>query len=177
MYGGTDTVAEIGAAVFGLVTNWGTELLLFRFFLYTTFFLVFYFHHSPIFFLCHFLILCTNNRRKEEEEEEDLTTMMKCKNYGCSYYAYWNFFIFFLYLFLLRPIGLNVESWSRPIDSITVTKHYSSINTNRPIIPESYPDILNSPLHWYPQKRFHRCVTFSAYWSAPVSPAHNLLAS
>jgi hypothetical protein len=33
-YGGTETVAEFGAAVIGWVTNWGTEMLLFRFFLY-----------------------------------------------------------------------------------------------------------------------------------------------
>jgi len=49
---GTDTIAEFVAAVIGWVTNWGTEMLLFRFFLYAIFFLAFYFQHSPKFVFC-----------------------------------------------------------------------------------------------------------------------------
>lgn len=52
MYGGTDTVAEFGAPVIGWVTNWGTEMLLFRVFLYAIFFFVLYFQHSPKFVFC-----------------------------------------------------------------------------------------------------------------------------
>lgn len=52
MYVVTDTVAEFGAAVIGWVTNWGTDMLLFRFFLYAIFFLVFCFHYSPKFVFC-----------------------------------------------------------------------------------------------------------------------------
>jgi len=52
MYGDTDIVAEFGAAVIGWVTKWGTQMLLFTFFLHAIFFLVFYFHHSPKFAFC-----------------------------------------------------------------------------------------------------------------------------
>jgi hypothetical protein len=35
-----------------------------------------------------------------------------------------DFYICFLYSFLIRPIGIKVESWNRPLDSITVTQRY-----------------------------------------------------
>jgi hypothetical protein len=68
MYVGTDILVEFGAAVIGWVTNWGTEMLLFRFFLYAIFFLVFYFHHSPKFVFC---VLSSFSAQIIEEKEEE----------------------------------------------------------------------------------------------------------
>jgi hypothetical protein len=68
MYGGTDTVAEFGAAVIGWVTNWGTKMLQFKFFLHAIFFLVFSFHHSPKFVFC--VISSFPAQIIEEKEEE-----------------------------------------------------------------------------------------------------------
>lgn len=69
-------------------------------------------------------------------------------------------FIFSLYLFLIRPIGLNVESWNRPLDSIAVTKRYSSIHTSRPTVLESYPIFSKESLTMIPSKSLNAfCVS------------------
>jgi hypothetical protein len=69
-------------------------------------------------------------------------------------------FIFSLYFFLIRPIGINVESWNRPLDSNTVTKRYSYIHNNRPTIPESY--------HRYSKQS--RRDTLKKFWTNSVFP-------
>ena len=74
MYGGTDTAAEFEAAVIRWVTNWETEMLLFRFFLYAILFIVFYFHHSPKFVFCvisSFSAQIIEEKRKRGKRKEE----------------------------------------------------------------------------------------------------------